>query len=375
MANSLTESILVIGSPSEWADCRYASGFAAVDPMVFMRHGGRDYLVVPLLELGRAKQESPRAKVYVPQELGIPKNRRRSVADWALGLARKLRVRRVTVSPMFPAGVLRRLEQGGVRVRLAKAPLFPKRAIKRAGEIEFLREAQRAAVAAVRAAEKVLKESSIRRDGSLRWNRMPLTSEALRRVIDGSLLEHGCMARDTIVAGGSQAADPHDRGHGPLRAGETIVLDIFPQHKTTGYWGDITRTFVKGPASEQLRAMYRAVHAAQAKALGMVCAGVKVRSIHEAVQEVFDKAGFETSLRDGVARGFFHGTGHGVGLEIHESPSVSPNDAVLRAGHVVTIEPGLYYPELGGIRIEDTVAVTKTGFEFLATCPKRFEIP
>jgi len=196
----------------------------------------------------------------------------------------------------------------------------------------------------------------------------------VKLVVEFELLRHQCQARDTIVAGGRQAADPHDRGSGPLRAGETIVLDIFPQHKRHGYWGDITRTVVKGRARPELHRMYEAVRTAQAAALREVRAGARADHIHEGVQQRFKAAGFVTDMRDGLPVGFFHGTGHGVGLDIHEAPSLSTVPVRLRAGHVVTVEPGLYYPELGGVRLEDTVAVTGTGCRILAACEKVFEI-
>ena len=102
--------------------------------------------------------------------------------------------------------------------------------------------------------------------------------------------------------------------------------------------------------------------------------GARADRIHEGVQRSFKDAGFVTDMRDGLPVGFFHGTGHGVGLDIHEAPSLSTVPVRLRAGNVVTVEPGLYYPELGGVRLEDTVVVTDTGCRMLATCEKVFEI-
>lgn len=366
---------MLIGSPGDAPDIQYGSGFRALDPMVFFKNGTRVFLVVPVLELGRARKEAPRATVLTPQDLPIEPEDRRRVAEWALGLLRHLRVRSIQVTHTFPAGILRHLEQKGIRVTVQTAPAFPARAVKSGPEIKCIALSQAAAVAATNAAIRMIRAAGIGRSGELTLNRRALTSERVRYEVDATLLKHGCFARDTIIAGGRQAADPHDRGHGPLRAGQTIVLDIFPQHKTSGYWGDITRTVIKGPATPAQRAMYRAVLKAQLRALALVRPGMPVRRIHEEVQRVFDEAGFPTEVKDGVARGFFHGTGHGVGLDIHEAPSVSPNDAKLRVGHVITIEPGLYYPEHGGVRIEDTVVVTRAGCKFLATCGKGFQLP
>jgi Xaa-Pro aminopeptidase len=378
--NRLTEaralgSVLLIGAPGQDTDVRYASGFHAVDPMVFLAHRGQHYLVVPLLEMGRARNEAPRATVFTPQDLGLSPQDRRRIAAWTLGLLRRLRIARVTVPSSFPSGLMRCIEQAGIVVEISKHALFPQRDIKTERERRMIRAAQSAAVAGVRRALQVIAAAHVDRSGWLVAGGRRLTSESVRCEVEITLLRHGCSARDTIIAGGRQAADPHDRGSGPLRAGETIVLDIFPQHKKSGYWGDVTRTVVKRRATPTQRAMFRAVIEAQRLALSMIRPGASVRKIHEAVQEVFSRRGFETGVKDGVARGFFHGTGHGVGLDIHEGPSISANDARLREGHVVTVEPGLYYPEHGGVRIEDTVSVTRQGFELLATCRKTFVVP
>lgn len=374
MPTKLTAPLLIIGTSGDQADLRYGSGFTPVDPVVFLDGGRAQYLVVPLLEIGRARQESPRARVVSPAELGIPRPRRRRVSEWALALLLRENIRRVRVGPFFPAAVLRRLERAGVRVELTDEPVYPRRAVKSAAEIALITETQRASVAAMRAAIAEIRRARVDRNGYLLRGGRRLTSEDVRLVIEMELLRHQCQARDTIVAGGRQAADPHDRGSGPLRAGEPIVLDIFPQHKRHGYWGDITRTVVKGRARPELRRMYEAVRRAQAAALSAIRAGARADRLHEAVQQDLAASGFETGLKDGLPFGFFHGTGHGVGLDIHESPSLSTVPVRLRAGHVVTVEPGLYYPDLGGVRIEDTVAVTATGCRILATCEKVFEV-
>jgi Xaa-Pro aminopeptidase len=234
--------------------------------------------------------------------------------------------------------------------------------------------AQRAAVSATRTAQQILRAASIGRGRRLMWKGSVLTSERLRQEIDVTLLRLNCVARDTIVAGGAQAADPHDRGSGTLFAGQSIVVDIFPQHKATNYWGDITRTFCKGEPSPTLARMFKAVHTAQRQALAMIKPGVAASDVHRMIVDCFDRQGFPTSVKNGVVRGFFHGTGHGVGLEIHEAPSIGLTPTKLQAGHVVTVEPGLYDPDFGGVRIEDTVVVTRSGAQILAGFPKKFEV-
>jgi Xaa-Pro aminopeptidase len=165
-------------------------------------------------------------------------------------------------------------------------------------------------------------------------------------------------ADDTIIAGGAQACDPHQRGEGPLKTGEFIVCDIFPKSLESGFWGDMTRTFFHGALRPEQRKQYAAVQAAHDAVIAALRAGVSGAAMHKLAADTMRAAGFEDGENaDGTARGFIHSTGHGVGLEIHEEPRLSPSGGVLRAGMVVTVEPGLYYPELGGVRIEDTVAV------------------
>jgi Xaa-Pro aminopeptidase len=201
-----------------------------------------------------------------------------------------------------------------------------------------------------------------------------ITAEAVKKLIHGILLDHDCTGKDTIVACGRQAVDPHEQGHGPLRAGKAIVIDIFPQHIRSGYWGDLTRTVVRGAAGHELRGMYSAVRAAQLAALERIKSGVKGSTVHRAAAAELTRRGFRTENLDGQPAGFIHSTGHGVGLAIHEGPSLSASGGRLRAGHVVTVEPGLYYPAVGGVRIEDTVEVTRDGWRYLVPCEKRFEI-
>jgi Xaa-Pro aminopeptidase len=375
MKKPSTARMIVAGS-ADAADLRYACGFSPVDPVVFLDARPRaKHLVVPLLEYGRAQDEARDSRVWNPEQLDVPILERRSPAAWAVALARRTRTRAVRVSASFPLGVARALERAKIRVDVAEGALYPERAVKSAREIEFLRAAQRGASAAMRVALRALRDARINRAGELIDGARVLTSEKLKALIDRALLERQCIARETIVACGAHAADPHHRGEGPLRAGETIVIDIFPQHQPSGYWGDITRTVVKGSASPTVRRMYRAVRAAQRWARDAIRPGVRADRIHEEIKRRFDAAGFAAGSRDGRPVGFFHGTGHGVGLEIHEAPAISTAKIRLRAGHVVTVEPGLYDPAHGGVRIEDTVLVTPAGAQALVPFPYPFELP
>ena len=188
------------------------------------------------------------------------------------------------------------------------------------------------------------------------------------------MAEGGQAGGTTIVAGGNQACDPHDRGSGPLRPNELIIIDIFPRVTKTGYFGDMTRTYLRGRASDAQRRLVATVGAAQKAALRTISAGVDTRVVHEEVVTTFTAAGCQTRHTKTGSVGFFHGTGHGLGLAVHEAPRISGSIAMpLKKGAVVTVEPGLYYPEIGGCRIEDVVQVTTRAPLFLSKHPYDWE--
>ena len=367
--------MVLIGNAASCPDFVYATGFQAPDDAVFVR-AGREFMIVSGLEFGRAQRVGGERGIeaLTPETLKLKGARRREMSEWIVRLLKRERVGVVMVPRNFPYAAGKRIEKAGIRVKVAAGPLFPERARKNADELRQIKQSQQAAVIATRGAIEMIARSEIDGAGFLRLGGKLLTSEAVRREIGRVLLEHDAFCREIIVAGGPQSADPHEQGSGPLRALEPIVLDIFPQNLSHGYWGDITRTVVRGSASPRLRRMYHAVKAAHAAALGRVRAGVRASSVHRSAAEALKRRGFKTGEENGRPVGFIHGTGHGVGLAVHERPSVSVNSDRLQTGNVITIEPGLYYPEVGGIRIEDTVVVTPAGWKYLVPCEKRFEI-
>ncbi len=370
----LTGARLLLNNSYEASDILHATGFSAVDPFVLLKQGARKTMVVSVLEAGRAAAVSNGVCVLTPEELHIPRKRRRFFSSWILYLLRSLPLNRVEVGAMFPVGLVEKLRKAGIRVRVTRDPACPEREVKTPEEIHHMRQSQRAAVCAMQAAVDLIHRSRVSARGGLWFKGRPLTSEAVRQAIDLELLRHECDARETIVACGPASAQPHERGQGALRAHEPIVMDIFPRHRGHGYWGDLTRTVVKGRAPDPVRNMFRAVCKAQQEALRRVKAGAAADRIHERVEQVFSRQGFLTTLGAEVSSGFIHSTGHGVGLDVHEAPSISLQKVRLKKGHVITIEPGLYYPEVGGVRMEDTVEVTTTGWRPLAKCTVPFEV-
>ncbi len=244
----------------------------------------------------------------------------------------------------------------------------------------------RTTAAGLAAGISLIRASRIGRDGRLMLGSSPLTSERVRTEIDVAMIRLGGIGAHTIVAGGEQACDPHERGSGTLHAHKAIILDVFPRDERSGYYGDMTRTVVRGKAGEALQQQFEAVRDAQRAALRTIRAGVDGRTVHRAVQQVFETRGFHTGTApvhpksknrnppSARQQGFFHGTGHGLGLQVHEAPRMGAVPCRLRAGHVVTVEPGLYYHGVGGIRIEDVVLVTTGGCRVLSRFPVALEI-
>ena len=362
---------ILINSARNSATIRYLCGTEPPEAALFIRTGSRGTLVVSEMEYNRLRRTVKRDITVVHPEI-IGSSWKKDTADW---IKKCTDQKNLTVSADFPLGLAEKLKRAGYKIKISEETVCPQRGIKTADETSAVKNSQRAAVAAMNTAIKQLASAKIGQDGLLRIGKTILTSELVRATICHTLLDHDCIALETIVACGPHSADPHERGAGPLRAGQPIVLDIFPRSTVTGYWGDLTRTVCRGAAPAELKKMYNAVKAAHGFALKAVKAGAWTDDVHAAAAGELDRRGFKTETINGVPQGFIHGTGHGVGLEIHEAPRVSSaNHQKLRAGMIITIEPGLYYPELGGIRIEDTVAVTKDGYEMLAPCPKQFEL-
>ncbi len=383
-------TLVVIGAPEHDATAYHLSGFLAPDPVIYVRVGGEageGYLIVSSMEYGRAKRDARATEVLSFDELDVMnlarelKSGGRALAAATANLLERLGAANspVAVPPSLGVVYADELRARGLTVT-PDAKLFAGlRRQKTEEEISHIERTQRAVEEACAHAVGILREAEVSSDGTLKYAGEPLTSEYLRSEIDVELLRRGCVAEGTITAGGAQAADPHERGHGPLKAGESIILDIFPADKTSRYYADMTRTFVKGEPDEELRKMYDAVLESQEAALAIIGPGVNGRDVHKKVSDVLHEAGYETLVHDQkpgepLQKGFIHGTGHGVGLEIHEAPRVSVADEKLVPGDVVTIEPGLYYPEIGGVRIEDLVVVTEDGCRNLTRFPKEFRI-
>jgi Xaa-Pro aminopeptidase len=241
--------------------------------------------------------------------------------------------------------------------------LAGRRRRKTAAQLEGIRRAQRAADAAMRVAAGM-----IRRGGA--------SSEEVRAAMQAVCEEHGCeLPDDVIVSHGAQAAVGHEAGHGELVAGEPVVVDIWPRDKASRCWADMTRTFVAagGEPPEELARYWELTRASLERIYPMVRAGADCRAIYTASCEPFHEAGLPTQLTKEpgtvLEEGYFHGLGHGVGLEVHERPNLGRSPDTLRAGDVITLEPGCYRRGFGGCRLEDLVVVGEDGCETLTDFP------
>ncbi|HTH48626.1 MAG TPA: Xaa-Pro peptidase family protein [Candidatus Limnocylindria bacterium] len=373
------ENLLLIADSDRDADLRYATGFHATDPFIWLLTEAGSHGVFSDLEIDRARKHSLVSRVH-----SLSRLRKRAVlegeeppglAEIAALLCRDLAVKKVVVPARFPFGLARRLRKLGLKVRLREGGFLPEREFKHAAEVKMISAALSMAEVGMSEGILALRKAKIGKDNQLLLNGVPLTSEKLRSVIDCAVLQAGGLPANTIVACGVHACDPHERGCGPLLAHQPIVIDIFPRSIRTGYFGDITRTVVRGRASDAVRRQYAAVRAAQELAFGLLRHGTPAAEVHAAVERHFRDEGFRTRKSGGRHTGFFHSTGHGLGLELHEAPRLSSTSlATLQTGHVVTVEPGLYYPETGGVRLEDVALVTNGHPQNLTKFEKVLEV-
>ena len=373
-----SDNVLIVADSDRDANMLYAVGMFTPDPFIYFRIDGKCHIVVTDLEMDRARKKAPHCRVLSYNQC-IEKLRqttkRPGMAAVISLLFRERHLRKIFVPANFPHGLARELRNYKIKVRVKKGGIFPEREFKNADEIKKISGALIMAEVGLAEGIQALKTSKILRDGKLGYHGVPLTSEKLRGIIETAVVQAGGTAFHTIVAGGRQACDPHEPGHGPLRANEPIVLDVFPRSCKTGYFGDITRTIVRGRATEAARRLYDTVARAQEFAFAQLRPQTKAVDVHKAVQTFFDSQGYKTGKRNGRLQGFFHGTGHGLGMEIHEAPRIRVDSHdVLAAGHVVTIEPGLYYSEIGGIRLEDVGAITAQGAINLTKFEKSLEV-
>src|SRR5215218_1425964 len=346
------------------------------DPFLYVERSGVRHAVVTSFEVSRLE---PLGIVVHPHEefgfdelmaQGLP--RHEVITQTIENAVAQLGVEDALVPPTFPLGLADRLRAKGVELKPDRELFAQRRRVKNQTELEGIRRAQRGTEAAMAAGRELLRSAEVA-DGSLTLDGEPLSSERIKARIIEVFNEHNLVSDEMIVAHGGQAASGHDMGSGPIAPGEAVVIDLFPRDRETGCYADMTRTFVVGDVPDELAEYHRLVHEALRRSMEAVKAGAEGREVYVLVCDVFHEAGYPTQLSkqpgEVLSNGFFHGLGHGVGLEVHEPPWLSRDPSRLVAGDVITLEPGLYREGFGGVRLEDLVLVTDDGAENLTNFP------
>ena len=374
-----TDAILICSASESDANMLWATRFFAPDPFIFIQKRGKRFLVMNDLEIDRAKQQASVDKVLAYSDYQRRWQGRGTqfptVAQILSDVLTDLKIKVVEVPATFPVGLADQLRGLGIHVQPKPDPFWAEREFKTKEEVRFISDSLRAAEIGIAAGIAAVRNTKIRKDGFLYFDGTQLTSEILKSIINTAIMSRGYVPSHTIAASGDQCVDPHNQGSGPIRAHSSIIMDIFPRSQSTGYFGDITRTIVRGQASERLKHAYQCVEKGQEIGFHRIRDGANAYDIHYEIVNFFDRAGFPTGSINGRMQGFFHGTGHGLGLDIHEAPAFGQRSKnILRKGNVVTVEPGLYYEGMGGVRLEDVVIVTKTGCKNLVKIPKILEV-
>ncbi len=357
---------LIVGNSLKNMELYYAIHVKIPDTIIYLEKGKKKIVVVGDFEVARVKKENPKLLVFPLSKYNDKK--RCLITCCCEQLLLEENIRKITVNKAFPVKIADALRKKKIKFHIVES-LYD-RTIKNAAEIKEIKRIAKYAHKAMHHAINIIKKSNVK-NNTLWWKKKKLTSEMLKAEIAKQLLDYNIWSRETIVSCGKQSALPHNLGKGPLKAHQPIIIDIFPKSYDSMYFYDFTRTVCKGKAPEKLKKMYYAVLEAQKTALSSVKAGMKVSSLMNIAQRVLEKHGFRTTKEEG----FIHSLGHGVGLQIHESPRVSiKSGEILKTGTIITIEPGLYYKNIGGVRIEDTIVITNTGCENLTKIMKILEV-
>lgn len=275
----------------------------------------------------------------------------------------------IEVPISFPLDLADFLRLEGFKLKPVRN-ISPERLQKNPLEIQEIRKSIKLNYLAFEKIEEILKESLIKGDKLIYQGKI-LTSEFLKEKVDLILFKNRMLtSQGLIISSGEQAVTPHHMGEGPILANQTIICDIFPKNRDSGYFADMTRTYFKGQPSKEVQKMYKTVLKAQEFAIKAIKPGIKASEIHQICVDIFLKEGYDVG-----DKGFVHNTGHGIGIDIHEEPYLrTDSEVILKEGQVFTVEPGLYYSGIGGIRIEDNILVTKDGYKNLTNYPKKFII-
>jgi Xaa-Pro aminopeptidase len=367
--------LMIFADTMRSPEMRHEVPVAVPDPFLYVERNGSKHAVLTSFEVDRVAAAGIQA--HPLEEFGwdelVGKGPREQQAlilyERAVG---QLGVEDAVVPPSFPLDLADRLREKGLTLRPDRALFAERRRVKNENELAGIRKAQRGTETAMAAARDMLRAAEAG-NGTLMLEGEPLTSERIKARIGEVFNEHGLASEAMIVAPGAQGAEGHEMGHGPIPPGESVVIDLFPRDTESGCYADMTRTFVVGDIPDELAEYHRLVDEALQRSLEATKAGAEGNALYRLVCDIFHEAGYPTQLskKEGevLQDGFFHGLGHGVGLEVHEQPWLSRDPSKLVAGDVITLEPGLYRHGFGGVRLEDLVLVTDDGAENLTDFP------
>ena len=370
--------ILIYGDSIRSPELRHEVHVPIPDPFLYAEKGDRRVVILHSLEIPRVRADQPELEIIAIEQLGSDELYSQGLQGWeillelAVRACRELDITSASVPESFPVGHADHLRANGVELTIDRDLFDNRRRSKNETEIRGIRKAQRACEAALDASRDLLRRAQPNGSG-LEVDGEPLTCEWLKRVIEDVFADHDVEGSDMIVSHGPQTAVGHNGGSGQIAPNEPVVFDLFPRDKTTGCYADMTRTYVVGEPPEEIREWHRLVKQALDTSTADVKPGVNGRRLFEKVCDIFQAAGYKTQLNkepgEVLEDGFFHGLGHGVGLEVHELPSLGRVGHDLIPGDVVTVEPGLYRAGFGGVRLEDIVLVTDDGYEVITEYP------
>jgi Xaa-Pro aminopeptidase len=375
-------TILIAGDTVRVPELRHEVPLGIPDSFFYAEVDDRRVVAISSMEAMRVEALGTGLEVRPLEEFGADEIRRSGVdvhtaaTTLAVRIVRGLGIERATVPQSFPLGFADALRADGVELTVEQKLFDDRRRRKSGHELAGIRRAQKAAEAGMETARELLARAE-RSNGTLAVDGEPLTCELLKERIQTTLLAHGALAEEMIVSHGPQTAIGHDMGSGPISADDVVVLDLFPIDLESACYADLTRTFVVGEMPRELTDWHALCREALELAVAELRPGAHGGEIHRLVSRLFAEHGFPTQLTKAEGEvlrdGFYHGLGHGVGLEVHESPSLGMLGEELVAGDVLTIEPGLYRNGFGGVRVEDLVLITEDGYERLTDCPYDLE--
>jgi Xaa-Pro aminopeptidase len=380
----MTTPLLIHADSMRDADMFVATGVAVVDPYTYLELDGRRIIVASVLEAEVIERDSRATEIWRDDDFGL-RELVREGWDYDDAVMERVRrvlerggVREVTVPPSFPVALADYLRGKDITVTPDRRVFEMRRRLKDADQLSAIRVAQTATEESFRAARELLGSASPG-DGGLVADGEPVTCERVRDVIVRTLREHGCEGEPPLVGAGPRGALVHDLGSGPIHPGEPVIIDVFPQNAQTRYCADMTRTFCWGEAPDRLKQMHAAVLEALKRSTDAIAPGVPGERPWLVACDVLEGAGYRTTRQLGAGESldedFFHGLGHGVGVEVHEAPNMGFGAREeLLAGDVVTVEPGVYRKDFGGVRLEDLVVVTDDGHEVLTDFDYELEI-